>query len=91
MTRKTYVYRVDVTSYPPRSHHSQPDWDMNWEPEGWESDIFVTVEGDDVQPFSWPRPRKFLSYDAAQHRVRVLASFGATAVIVRSLPVEWAT
>ena len=36
--RTVRIYRLDIT-YPPRSHWTVDDWDIDWSPPGWGDDL----------------------------------------------------
>lgn len=79
-TRKTYLYRLDVT-YPPGSL----EW--GWEPENWDPGYSANPESDDT--FRWPRNPLYMSASGARRRAQLFRKYGAAVAVVRSLPVEW--
>lgn len=87
--RPLHVWRVTVTAYPPRSHWSQPDWDRDWAPGGWEPLAEWSRLDDDPAAFSWPGRRHYLSADAADDRAVLLRSWGAVVQVERSERVVW--
>lgn len=89
--KRVFVWRVRVTSFPPRSHWTQEDWDPHWQPEGWEADLMQMPDGSvEETTFGWPTNRRhYLTAGAARRRADLLRLYGATVEVERSLPVEW--
>lgn len=79
--RPTYVYRLNVI-YPEGVDWRNP-------PEGWMPMVVDGPEGQDIQTFTWPTRRHYMSREGAEDRARLLRGWGCTVTIERSDPVTW--
>lgn len=77
------IYRVVVDSYPEGSDQ------RGWQPVNWEPFITPGMEGDEVQEFSWPKRKNYLSKNAAWDRMMLFEQYGARAHVQASNPVTW--
>lgn len=81
MSRPVYVYRL-VVEYPEGVDWRNP-------PKGWVPLEAPHPEGSDVQRFSWPTRRHYMSREGATNRADLLAEWGCIVTIERSNPVTW--
>lgn len=92
-----YLYRVRVTAYPEGSHTLvNPDEDHwiptpGWEPPGWRpAGRYVEMLG--TSEFVWPATNQvYGSRTTAAKRLKLLETYGATAVVERSSRITWPT
>lgn len=90
-----YLYRVVITKYPDGALNFYEDGgeqfgyvDPEWRPEGWTPDPeWLDRFGD---KFFWPSTKhEYKSKSAARERARLIESYGATAIVVRSSLITW--
>ena len=90
-----YLYRVVITKYPEGALDFYEDGgeqygyvDQDWRPEGWEPDEeWLQRFGD---RFFWPSTKfEYKSQSSARARAKLIESYGATAVVVRSSLITW--
>lgn len=79
--RPVYVYRLEV-EYPEGIDWRNP-------PKGWVPNVIDGPEGQDVQLFTWPARKHYMSRSGAETRADILREWGCKVVINRSNPVTW--
>ncbi len=79
--RPLYAYRL-IVEYPEGVDYRNP-------PHLWEPDVIEGVEGAEETSFSWPPPRRYLSYSGAKKRADLLRRYGCVVGIQRSERIEW--
>ncbi|GAA3581272.1 hypothetical protein GCM10022198_00480 [Klugiella xanthotipulae] len=96
--KETRLYSVRITSYPEGSiDYSNNHLQIipSWYPPGWlqnPEEYERWVSRYNTARFSWPDTTKlYLSKSGARSRARLIESYGATAKILRTLPVVWET
>lgn len=99
MSRAVYVYRLHV-EWPAEALLLDGTLNYQWKPEGWQElmDIHPQLarhtEGDLGEgywtEFRLPTTRRYLTYDAAQNRLKPFLAIGCKGWVEQSLPVTWA-
>lgn len=93
--RGYYLYRVEIVKYPEGAWTFQEvdgeeySWiNEDWQPEGWAPDEGWAAQYG--ERFFWPSTKyEYRSQSSAKSRARLIESFGATAVVVRSSLITW--